>query len=152
MKPLLVLGALLLGACGSKSPTAVEYRAGDVRITRPFAFAPITQSEAAGYITLVVRGDTPDTLLSVSSTDADAVSLHRQQVSGASATMEPVASLLLHPGTTTSLEPGGLHLMFSSLKRLPQPGDTLHLTLQFARGGTATVPLPVRAYADGVPD
>lgn len=152
MRTALALGALLLAACGTKAPSAVEYRAGDVRITRPFAFAPITQSEAAGYVTLVVRGDMPDTLLSVSSPDADAVSLHRQQVSGASATMEPVATLLLQPGTTTTLEPGGLHLMFSSLKRLPQPGDTLRVTLRFARGGTATVPLPVRAYADGVPD
>lgn len=152
MTRVLVLGSVVLAACGTRSPSPVEYRAGDVRISRPFAFAPITQSEAAGYVTLVVRGDMADTLLSVSSPDADAVSVHRQEVSGASARMEPVATLALQPGTTTTLEPGGIHLMFSALKRLPQPGDTLHVALRFARGGTVSVPLPVRAYADGIPD
>lgn len=143
---------LLLSACGGKNPTAVEYRAGDVRISRPFAFAPITQSEAAGYVTLVLRGATADTLISASSPDADAVALHHQSVSAGSATMEMVEILPLPPGTTTTLEPGGLHFMFSALKRLPQPGDTLRVTMHFARGGEVTVPLPVRAYADGVPD
>jgi copper(I)-binding protein len=41
------------------------------------------------------------------------------------------------------LSPGGIHLMLTSVKPR-SPGDTLHLGLSFAHGGTKTVDVVIR--------
>jgi copper(I)-binding protein len=46
------------------------------------------------------------------------------------------------------LRPGGMHLMVEGFDRPPVAGDTLLVTLRFARADSVQVRAPVRAYGD----
>lgn len=142
---LLVL-PFLLGACTAAEPGVV--RKGDLEIHGAFAFSPPTASEAAGYFTVVNRGSVPDTLVGITSPVAASAMLHAQVPDGGMMRMEHVEAPVLPPRDSLVLAPGGNHLMLMNLDHLPQPGDSISVTLAFARAGAVTVVLPVRSYAD----
>lgn len=129
-----------LAACSGAAPApAAQVRDG-------FLFAPVTQGEAAAYFTVINRGPATDTLLGLTSPIAASVMVHRQVVDGGLARMEHVAALPIPVGDSLVLAPGGLHAMLVTLDRLPVAGDSVALTLRFARAGSVTVQLPVRDY------
>jgi copper(I)-binding protein len=74
--------------------------------------------------------------------------LHTQVPDGGMMRMEHVSTPVLPARDSLVLAPGGTHLMLMNLDRLPKPGDSISVTLTFARAGTATVMLPVRSYGD----
>ena len=142
---------LLAGAaCGAGVTDGIE-------VTEAFGFAPATASEAALYLTLHNRGPGDDTLVRVSSPEAAGVMLHRSVTSGALVTMEHVDRLPLPVGEQVRMAPGALHLMLVDLAPVPQAGDSLTIILEFARGASQTVRVPVIPYGDppdpgGVPE
>lgn len=136
----------LLGACAAGEPGVV--RTGDLEVHGAFAFSPPTTSEAAGYFTVVNLGSSPDTLVSITSPVAASAMLHTQVPDGGMMRMEHVSTPVLPARDSLVLAPGGTHLMLMNLDRLPKPGDSISVTLTFARAGTATVMLPVRSYGD----
>jgi copper(I)-binding protein len=137
---------LLLSACAAREPGVVA--TGDLEVHGAFAFAPPTASEAAAYFTVVNRGSSPDTLVSITSPIAASAMLHSQVPDGGMMRMEAVETPVLPPRDSLVLAPGGTHLMLMSLDRLPGPGDSISVTLTFSRAGTATIMLPVRSYGD----
>jgi hypothetical protein len=62
--------------------------------------------------------------------------------------MEALPQVAIAAGDSLVLAPGASHLMLVDLKRTPVPGDTMRVTLTFARAGDLAVALPVRAYGD----
>ena len=66
---------------------------------------------AAGYATLSNDGDAPVTILSAQSDAFRNVTLHETIVSGDVAKMREVHRLVVAPGATIKLEPGGRHAM-----------------------------------------
>ena len=136
----------LAGACAPREPGAVA--AGDLEVHGAFAFAPPTASEAAAYFTIVNRGREPDTLLTVTSPIAGAAMLHGQVPDGGMVRMEHIGSPAIPARDSLVLAPGGTHLMLMTLDRLPKAGDTIAVTLTFARAGAVNVSLPVRGYGD----
>lgn len=138
-RPWLAAIATLVACTGAGATSGVEVRDG-------FLFAPVTQGEAAAYFTAVNRGPAADTLLGLTSPIAASVMVHRQVVDGGLAQMEHVTELAVAPGDSIVLAPGGLHAMLVTLDRLPVAGDSVSLTLRFARAGTITVTVPVRDY------
>jgi copper(I)-binding protein len=67
--------------------------------------------------------------------------------------MAPVeAGLVIKPGETVVLKPGGYHLMFMDLKGPVKAGDTLEGSLTFARAGTVPVRFAVGAIGAAGPD
>jgi periplasmic copper chaperone A len=143
MKRALLL--LLATACATPEGTV---RAGGITIDRGFAFAPPMTSEAAAYFTIVNRSGAPDTLRAITSPIAQAAMLHGQSSSGGMVQMHDMAAPVIGARDSLVLAPGGTHLMLMTLDHLPRPGDTISVTLEFARAGSLTVPLPVRAYGD----
>ena len=137
---------LLSGACAASEPGTVA--AGNIEVRGGFAFAPPTTSEAAAYFTVKNRGGRPDTLVTVASSIAAGAMLHGQVADGGLMRMEHIAAPVIAAGDSLVLSPGGRHLMLTTLDRLPLPGDTITVTLTFARAGTVRVDLPVRAYGD----
>jgi periplasmic copper chaperone A len=137
---------LLAGACTAREAGVVT--AGDVKVHGAFSFAPPTQSEAAGYFTVVNSGRQPDTLLSVTSPIAAGAMLHGQVQDGGMVRMTHLEAPVVPAGDSLVLQPGGTHLMLMTLDRLPRPGDSVPVTLTFSRAGTMSVMLPVRAYGD----
>lgn len=128
---------LVLTACGG--PARPGVRAGDLLLTDGFAFAPLDSAVGAAYVTIHNAGTLPDTLLDLSSPIAEGVMAHGGDMAG----MGPAVV-----GAHDSLvfTPGGAHLMLMNLSALPKAGDSLALTLRFARAGTVAVHLPVRPY------
>lgn len=144
MRAALVVLASALGA----AVAGCAERGGSLEVRDAFAFAPPTPDEAAAYFVVRNPGDSADVLLEVRSDVARGAMLHRQVASGGRVTMEALDRLDVPPRDSAVLAPGGTHLMLVDLARLPAPGDTIHLTLRFARAGEVRVPAPVRAYGE----
>ena len=137
-------------ACGGGAADGIE-------VTEAFGFAPATASEAAVYLTLHNRGPGDDTLVRVSSPEAAGAMVHRSVTAGAMVTMEHVDRLPLPAGEPVRMAPGALHLMLVDLAPIPRAGDSLTIILEFARGASQTVRVPVIPYGDppdpgGVPE
>lgn len=143
VRPLVLL---LLAACSSSSHKGVT--AGELEVHGGFAFAPPTTSEGAAYFTVVNTGATADTLRTITSPIAASAMLHASQQRGGMVQMQGMDEAVIGPRDSLVLAPGGIHLMLVELSRKPVPGDTIAVTLTFARAGTVTLPLPVRSYSD----
>lgn len=145
-----LLAALTVLACGrpSRPPasTGGHASAGKVIIEHAVVPAPITPAEASGFLVLRNQAPAPDTLLGVTTPDADTVMLHG--MSGNQ--MEPVAFIALPAQGEVRLEPGRFHLMMHDLRRPLAIGDTVALTLHLARNGSVTVAAPVLRYTEAV--
>ena len=133
----LVAGMLL--ACGSPPPPAAEGALGELRFSEGFANEPIIQASGAAYLRIENRGALPDTLLEASSPAARGAMFH----GGA---MAHLMVLPIPAGGQLRLEPGGTHIMFEDFSTMPQAGDSLAVTLRFARAGSVTLELPIRKY------
>jgi copper(I)-binding protein len=141
--------ALAVGAVGAV--TACEKRTtdqdarGGIEILGGFAFVPVS-TETAAYLSFSNHGSIEDTLLSISSPLADSVTLHDSRNEGGLVRMEAVERLVLPPGTSIEMEPGGLHLMLTSLKVGLTAGKRLPLVVTFARAGRLEVAVPIERY------
>lgn len=129
-----------MGAAGSATS--------GIQVVRAFAFAPPTQSEAAAYFIARNGGAAADTLVAIHSADAASAMVHGQETDGGRVRMTARGAIPIAAGDSLVLEPGGTHLMLVDLRRRPQPGDTMRVTLEFAQAGRLAVDLPVRSYGD----
>ena len=144
MKAALLLVCIV--GCAPRGPRVVK--AGSLEIHGAFAFAPPTTSEAAGYFTVVNRGLSPDTLVRITSPMATSAMLHMQVPDGGMVRMQPLDAAPVPPRDSLVLAPGGTHLMLMNLSHLPAPGDSIPVSVVFARAGSVAVGLPVRSYGD----
>jgi copper(I)-binding protein len=125
---------------GTASAGAIEISAAWVRGTPPGA--PVS----AGYLAVTNTGQTPDRLVGGSAPFADRVEIHEMEMHGGVMRMAEIeGGLVIAPGETAVLRPGGNHVMFMDLTDPPQPGDTVTVTLEFAKAGPVTVEMPVSA-------
>ncbi len=66
--------------------------------------------------------------------------------------MAPVENgLVIKPGETVTLKPGGLHLMFLGLKDPLKKGESVKGSLSFAKAGSVPVSFTVEALAAKAP-
>jgi copper(I)-binding protein len=135
--------------------------------------SPTMTTAGAAYMTIANTGDADDALVaaSVADTVAARVELHEtrpvssDESMGASSTggtgdmgdtsmtapmmeMMPVERIDVPAGGTTSLEPGGYHVMLLDLAAPLETGEELELTLTFEAAGDITVTAVV---ADSAP-
>jgi periplasmic copper chaperone A len=100
---------------------------------------------AAGYFDIVNRGDASIDLVGASSDLAGAVEIHSQTHDGGVMQMRRLDKLTLAPGQTTTLAPGGTHLML-----LRFTGVTSHqipITLTFSDATQRVVWFEVRTLS-----
>ena len=60
-----------------------------------------------------------------------------------------IDGLIIKPGETVELKPGGLHLMYMDLRERPLIGRTVRTTLMFEKAGKVDVDIPVMAQPPG---
>lgn len=140
---------LILLACSAPDPvvhgiTSSETAAGPLRIRAAWALQPFTNAPLPGYLRIVNTGTAPDTLLGASSEAASHAMLHGTDAAGGAMTM--LSQVVIPPGDSVVMVPGGLHLMFERLQRRIVAGDTVAMLLRFARAGEVSVLLPVVGY------
>ncbi|GGS88248.1 hypothetical protein GCM10010254_05160 [Streptomyces chromofuscus] len=133
MTAALLAGALALAGCGSDSEA-------DLSVSAAYMPQPVSDTMAAGFLTVANRGGTEDALTSVTS-DIGEVTVHRTVDSA----MREVTRLPVPAHGELVLESGGNHLMFEKLKRKPKQGETVSVELHFAESGRVTVEMPVKS-------
>jgi copper(I)-binding protein len=99
---------------------------------------------AAAYLTLRNVGTTAVTVTGVESPIAAHAMIHETKVEGGQSKMRPHEQLLIAPGATVKLEPGGLHVMLHDLKHPLTAGQTVPLVILLAGGGSVQVSAAVR--------
>ncbi|WP_328426221.1 copper chaperone PCu(A)C [Streptomyces sp. NBC_00443] len=131
-------GALVLAGCGSgdsQNGSKAELSVGGAYMPQP-----VSDSMAAGFLTVTNKGGTKDELTSVTS-DVGDVTAH--ETVGSS--MQEAKDVAVPPHGQLVFKSGGSHLMFEKLKRKPKQGEKVTVKLHFAESGTVTVEMPVKS-------
>jgi hypothetical protein len=146
-KLLLAAPFVLAAACAQ----AADVKVGDLTVKdavmRP---TPGGSTNTAAYLTVENGGKAADTLVSVSCGCAAKVQLHEMSMAGGMMRMRALPQGLAVPaGGTAALKPGGSHVMVMGLKAPLVSGQTVPMTLTFAKAGKVTVPFKVTAAVGG---
>jgi copper(I)-binding protein len=137
--------ALLLALAGpaAAAPVAVGALTLDAMWTRA---TPPGAPTAGGYLTITNTGTEADTLIAVSSPLAGMSDIHAMEAKDGVMTMHPIeGGLPIPPGGTVTLAPSGFHIMFMGLTGALKQGDTLPVTLTFAKAGKVDLAFPILA-------
>lgn len=101
---------------------------------------PAGATVAAGYMTIINSGSTPDRLVSATSDISAKTQIHEMKMENGVMEMRELAGGLPIPaGATVALKPGGYHIMFVDLKHPVKPGEVIHVTLSFEKAGNVDV-------------
>src|SRR6202051_1100180 len=125
-----VIAAVAVLWCSLAAPVhAQEVRAGDLVITQAWSRAtPGGAKIGGGYLTIENKGSAPDRLIGGSADVASKVQVHEMAMKNGVMTMRPLDNgLMIEPGKTVKLAPGGYHLMLFDLKSPLKHGDTLQV-------------------------
>lgn len=146
---LLVTGVLALPAAALIGPAAgakpASAPAAHVTVKDGYvAAAPPGAKVMAAFMTVTNDGPSAVTITGVSSPDFTKAELHETRQTGTMTRMAALPRLTVPAGASVTFQPGGKHVMLFAPKRNLQAGDTVTLTVTFAKG-RQTVVLPVRA-------
>jgi len=138
----MLLGALLLGGFAVAQAQSV---ADQVEVQNAYVRAvPPGQPNSASFMALH-NGDSKDhALVGAESPAAKVVELHTHSMHDGMMQMRPVERIDLPAGATTSLKPGGFHVMLIGLTQPLVPDQAVSLSLVFEDGSKAQVSAPVR--------
>ena len=148
-----VVSAVVLGiVAGGAVAASREICAGDICVSDPWTRAtPPGVQSAAVYFSILNKGRTADALVSASSSATANAMVHRSVLTGNIVHMEMPGAVELAPGAHLTFAPVGYHLMLDGLKQRLTEGSTISLTLDFAKAGKLTVPVPVLSVAAAGP-
>ncbi|MEM8561300.1 MAG: copper chaperone PCu(A)C [Pseudomonadota bacterium] len=110
---------------------------------------PPSQSNTAGYLTIMNSGDETLTITGGSSEIAEFVEIHTTREVDGLLRMERLNEITLQPGQTVELAPGGMHLMLLDLERMPAEGEEVALCLELQNAAQQCVTAEARKRADG---
>jgi periplasmic copper chaperone A len=141
-----LFGIVLISALTSPLVRAEEVKAGDLVITQAWSRAtPGGAKVGGGYLTIENKGSTPDRLIGGSAEVAGKVQVHEMATNNGVMTMRPLdKGLVIEPGKTVKLAPGGYHLMLLDLKGPLKQGERVQLTLEFEKAGKIALSLDVQ--------
>jgi periplasmic copper chaperone A len=133
---------------------AEEVRAGDLVITQAWSRAtPGGARIGGGYLTIENKGTSPDRLIGGSADISDKIQVHEMATNNGVMTMRPLdKGLVIEPGKTVKLAPGGYHLMLLDLKSPLKQGDKLPVTLEFEKAGKIKLSLDVQGVGAQAPE
>ena len=147
---LLGLAGLVRGAVPQSAPKPASTTAtAPIVIGGAYIREPANGVNAAAYFTVFNTTDAPDTLTTVVSGAGAQTTLHSEVANG---NMTIDANGLVIPAHgSVSLSPGKGHAMIEKLYGALKPGQTVNLSLTFAKAGTVLVTAPVIAIAAAAP-
>ena len=94
---------------------------------------------SAVYMQLSNTGEETITVVDADSTVPNIVELHETIIENDVARMEPVPAIVIEPGETVELRPGGKHVMLINLTQSVAIDDEVEIELTFESGETATL-------------
>jgi copper(I)-binding protein len=105
--------------------------------------APPGAKVLAAYLVIANQGDQAATITVITSPDFERIEIHRTLVEDGVARMVPVDSLQIAAAGRAVLEPGGMHLMLYSPRRLLREGDSVALDIQQSDAARIRINAPV---------
>lgn len=144
-KGALAAGLACLAVMGSAA--AADFAVGDITIKDPWARATVGAGAGAAFLTINNAGSKADRLVSATSTVAKTTELHTHIKEGDVMRMRRIDAIDVPAKATTTLEPGGLHIMFLGLASPLAAGGSFPLTLRFAQAGEVSVTVEVKDVA-----
>lgn len=125
---------------------AGDAKAGDLVITQAWSRAtPGGAKIAGGYLNIENKGAVADRLIGGSADVAGKLEIHEMAMNNGVMTMRPLdKGLVVEPGKTVKLAPGGYHLMLMDLKGPLKQGDKLPVTLEFEKAGKVKLAFDVQ--------
>lgn len=131
---------------------ADEYKVADLTVDHPMIFETAKSVKVAGgYMTITNTGTTADTLLEVRTAAVPRVELHLSQTDeNGVARMIKQDGIEIPAGSTVTLKPGGLHVMFMGLSDDPlEEGEKIDATLVFQTAGELAVTFNIEERSAG---
>jgi copper(I)-binding protein len=124
---------------------AQEVKAGDLVITQAWSRATPGGAKIGGaFLTIENTGAVADRLIGGSGDVSARVEVHEMATNNGVMTMRPLdKGLVIEPGKTVKLAPGGYHLMMFDLKEPLKQGDKMPITLEFERAGRVKIAFDV---------
>ena len=146
MKPTLAT-ALLAASLATTPSLARDYKIGSIEIVQPWSRAtPSTAPSAGGFLTLTNKGNAPDRLIAIETPAAKQAEIHEMKMDGAVMRMREIENgVVLPPGQTVELKPGGYHVMFIGLKAPFVKDQNVSATLVFEKAGRIDIEFQVDA-------
>lgn len=147
MKRIVILCAALLLVVTTTLASAGDYTVGGLKISQPWSRSPPAGARvAAGFLTVTNTGAEPDVLIGGSAVISATTEVHEMtMVDGVMKMRALKPGIVIKPGETVILQPGGLHLMFMGLKESLAEGKTFKGTLVFEKAGTIEVEYAVES-------
>ncbi|MBC9883602.1 copper chaperone PCu(A)C [Bradyrhizobium sp. INPA01-394B] len=132
---------------------ADDVKAGDLVISQAWSRAtPGGAKVAGGFLTIENKGTAPDKLVAVSAEIAGKAEVHEMAMDNGVMKMRPLdKGLVIEPGKTVKLAPGGNHLMLQDLKSPFKEGEKVPVTLEFEKAGKVSVSLDVQGVGAQAP-
>lgn len=141
------VGIVLLMTFGS------AHAAGKLAVTDAWIReAPPGADMLAGYATLTNSGDQPVSVLTVQSDAFHMASLHETIIDRGVSRMHELHRLLIAPGQTVMLQPGGKHLMLMDPRKDIVAGEKIEMMFLLADGTRVQTYFDVVAADSGKPD
>ena len=141
------LATLVALALPPSLASAHDVTAGTLIVRHPWARAtPGGAQVGGGYMTVENKGHEADRLMGGSFAASSAFELHSMSTDGGVMRMRPAGPLAIPAGKSLTLDPAGLHIMFTGLKRGLKKGETIPGTLVFEHAGT----VPVEFEVEGI--
>src|SRR5215212_216819 len=146
MKVHFLAAALLVGFVTS-SAQAEDYKAGALQILQPWSRAtPKGAQVAGGYLKITNTGTTPDRLTGGAAEVAKRFEIHEMSTDGGVMKMREVKEgVVIAPGATVELKPGGFHIMMVNLSKPLAKGEKVKGSLTFEKAGKVEVEFAVVA-------
>jgi copper(I)-binding protein len=136
---------LLVAACSHSPDVGAKGSSGSISVRHAVAWSTADVKSATVGMEIGNQGDTPDTLVAVTSR-AGAAMLHAEMPGEG---MRPVPVLPLPPHGAIRIG-RGLHVMVEGLREVPATGATIPLTLRFAHAGAVDLSVPVLRYSEAL--
>jgi copper(I)-binding protein len=149
-----ILALAALSAVVIAAPVrADDVKAGDLVISQAWSRAtPGGAKVAGGFLTIENKGSAPDKLVKVIADIAGKAEVHEMAMDNGVMKMRPLdKGLVIDPGKTVKLAPGGYHLMLQELKGAFKQGDKVPVTLEFEKAGKVAVSLDVQGVGAQAP-
>ncbi|MCU0895641.1 MAG: copper chaperone PCu(A)C [Rhodospirillales bacterium] len=129
------------------APAAAGDTVGEITINEPWARATVGAGAGAAFLGIDNAGAAPDRLVGASSPVSKVTELHTHIRDGEVMRMREVDAIDIPAKATTTLQPGGLHIMLTQLAEPLAAGGSFPLTLRFAGAGEVTVTVQVKDVA-----
>ena len=150
MTKLVPIAAGALALIAAHFAEAHEHHTKTIEIEIPWVRPAAEGRNSAAYLTVKNAGEDADTLISAETPVAEKAELHETRDEQGVMKMQPVKEgIAIKPGASVEFKPGSYHIMLLNLKKPLEAGNSVPLTIKFAKAAPITVDAKVEKTAPG---